>query len=358
MLSLLASLALAAPSFTDLGLVLRAPSDGPFAGGVGAPTVAWDGTQYVMYFESPFLSSELPSDCATAYRIGRATSPDGLTWTMDSAAVVEPDREDPFAVYSCAVSQPAVVYKDGTWHLFVAMSDEKISSSSSTNTAGGIGYLTSTDGQSFTVQQAPTALGDWEDDASGRWHEPDGGLDTLSVSMPTAVAFNDSIFVGYLSSTTSGTDTTIGMYTAQWTPSTSTWLLYDADAMPAWEATSWAAYGALTPSLWCDSATERFLMFTSGYTEETHTTRAVGFGSSEDFKDWTGEDRWGEGVFDSINHIDLMRAGDDWLVFYSMTDPDTDLKAIGVAVTNTAWGTPDERACEWELPIEIGRAHV
>ncbi|MDP2313499.1 MAG: hypothetical protein Q8P41_11385 [Pseudomonadota bacterium] len=348
MILLLAAAALADPTFTDLGLLVTAPAEGPFAGGVNAPTVAWTGTQYVMYFESPALAADVPSDCANSYSIGRATSPDGLAWTVDAAPVLAPDRADPVSLYSCSVASPGVVYADGVYHLFFAMGDERQDSGSAINRAAGIAYATSTDGVTFAVQQAPTPIGDYEDGIpTGEWHEPDGGGSSTSVGMPTVTLINDTLYLLYLSSTS--------MYGAKYDLASSTWSLWDDAVSTGWLGTDWAAYGVYSPALYC-SDDETLTALVGGYTDASYVSRGVGVATSPDLVDWTvGAALAADSVpFDTINHVEVLPAGADLLLFYGMTDTESGKKAIGMGTTSTSWGTPDGRACEWEIPVDTG----
>ncbi len=336
MITLLASLAVAAPAFTDLGFIVTAPAEGPFAGGVNAPTVAWDGTRYVMFFESPGLS--VPSDCATVYSIGRATSTDGLTWTVDAEPVVAPDRENAASVFSCSVAQPAVVHDGSTFHLFFGMGDQKQDASAASNMAAGIGYATSTDGATFTVQEAPSGLGDFDDETE--WHAPDGGAQTLTLGMPSATLVNDTIRLVYMNATK--------LYAAKYDLTEGEWSLWDPEITGAFIGESWATYGIFSPAIYCDDEADKLGMLVGGYPEATYVTRAAGLATSDDLVEWDVGEAFADSIFTGLNHLEVLPAGDDLLVFYSMTDPSTGLKGIGLATTSSGWASPDGRRCTWE----------
>ncbi len=152
----------AEPVFNDRGIVLAAPNIGPYAGGISAPTVVFDGKGYVMYFETPRAATT--PDCADGFAIGRATSNNGRNWVLDAAEILGP-AIDPDAMDRCGVSQPAVVFDGKVFHLFYSQSRTKRTSTATANRNGGIGYATSENGVDFSrvddavVPPASTAVG-------------------------------------------------------------------------------------------------------------------------------------------------------------------------------------------------------
>jgi hypothetical protein len=124
---------------TDPGTILEFDSDGFDATRVFSPTVAWDGSRYVMLYGGlPFGNS---------MQIGLATSADGATWTRQTS--------DP--VISNAASQPwgsfreipiSVVYENGTYKLWF-FGDNRNSSGES-GYGSGFGLATSTDAINWT----------------------------------------------------------------------------------------------------------------------------------------------------------------------------------------------------------------
>ena len=87
------------------------------AGGVGAPSVAWDPVQerYVMAFETQTGTAD--ANCPEGYwSIGVASSEDGITWSQWGTAAVSPTPGTPWACY--AVHPALVRDTDGTYHLW------------------------------------------------------------------------------------------------------------------------------------------------------------------------------------------------------------------------------------------------
>lgn len=248
--------ALAAPAFLDQGFILVAPATGNFAAGFGAPSVDYDvatGT-WAMYFEAPVPT--LPPECTTAYSIGRATSADGINWTIDAEPVLGPDLGTPGSPFHCVASQPAVVYDGATWHLFFTMASEPIGVGQP-DTSTGIGYATSTDGVHFTVQAAPLIP-----------------YDGVSMGLASAAIVDRVLTLIYV-----------------WRPDfrlatlpldgATNWTL-DADPVLRSEsAGAWALQWVLGPSLYCeDDQTDPFSLVFGG--DDNANVRNLGYAQSPD----------------------------------------------------------------------------
>jgi hypothetical protein len=316
MLSLLALTlhAQAAPVFFDTGLVLRAPSSGSFTGGINAPTVDFDRFtgQYVMYFESP--QSSIPTTCVNAYAIGRATSSNGIVWTVTATPVLQADSISG-SNRECGVSQPSVVFDGTTWHLFFSQSRAAASSTATSNESGGIGYATSTDGVNFTVVSDPMI--------------PPSTDRRYPVGLASAVINNGDFYVLYdqypdVHLATAPTDLSTG------------WSL--EGVVMDHSAFSWSTTWLFGPSLLCTPGTA-FEAFVGG----DATSRSVGWASSPNAWDWT----WGASPltagtvpWNSLNHWDMLRNRDGSMYFmwYSMTDSATGKKAVGFASTRPRRG--------------------
>lgn len=334
MLLTLLPLAHALPALTDSGFVLRGPASGNFSRGVGAPTVAWDGAQWVMYFEA--LTANPPAACAKSLVIGRATSPDGRTWTLSPDPVLTPDTDDPTSPYHCAVTHPAVVYDGTTWHLFFTAWGASPRPPWTWNLNNGVSYATSTDGVTFGVDQAPTPIGDYAI-GSQDWYEPDGGGD-MPTSMATAVRVNDKLWMLFVAGDFRGTSERVATFDL----ATRTWSIGKDNA----DTTAFARGNGYSPGLVCVAADKRVVAVVAGFSSENSESRRVGAARSDDLIEWD-EQELSDPVLVSAHHLEPVLAGDATLVYYSK--PDTDGRpAIGVAADRETWGTPVGRVCAWE----------
>lgn len=112
-------------------------------------TVIFDGSIYKMWYAG---NRQLP-----LYRIGYATSPDGITWQKHPNPVLTPGNPgewDDFFVYT-----PEVVFHEGTYHMWYL--------GRSQTTPGRIGYATSQDGINWVKDPdnpvlTPGPPGSWE----------------------------------------------------------------------------------------------------------------------------------------------------------------------------------------------------
>jgi len=140
-----------------------------YENGVGAPTVAYvpDEDLWVMLFETRFPDA---GDCGAngnpgRWGIGRATSTDGLNWTVDADAVLEPATD---SFYSCVVAHPVTIYDEATdiTHMWFKAHQnttacDNVDSANPEPAWGcenitGVGHATSTDhGETWTVEPEP-----------------------------------------------------------------------------------------------------------------------------------------------------------------------------------------------------------
>lgn len=312
MIPLLLSTALAAPTMVNTGLVLTAPASGPFAGGINAPTVEYDrvNRRFVMYFES--IQSTWPATCVNTYVIGRATSRDGVTWTLDASPVLTGDDADSTSNRHCGVNQPAVAFDGTTWHLMFSQARAASYSTAPSNESGGIAYATSTDGVNFTIVSDPAI-------------EPSTNRAT-PVGLPTVAIDADTLYVVYdqypdLHLATAPVDLSTG------------WSMEGMIVDNA--AQSWSSTWLFGPSLQCHPVLG-MTMFVGG---DSSSGRSVGLASSPNAWDWTWDAETpigsGDVPWSSLNHWDMLRSGDgaSYAMWYSMTDSATGLKAVGHAST-------------------------
>lgn len=324
------STAWAGPQFEDWGLVLSAPSSGSFSGGVNAPTVTFDPTtnQYVMFFESEDLSGGIPSDCAQGYSIGRATSTDGVTWTIDATPVLEAAYTDSTSAYHCVVSQPAILFDGTTWHLFFSMAKGKASSTSTSNQPTGIGYATSTDGVTFTMNSAPLI----------------SKTGSQAPSMPSAVMYNGVMYVLYAE---------YPDYKLAWRDTAGTWTVESTSLIDEGEAGDWSDLWIFSPAVVCDRRVGYFPITLILGGDDTSANRSLGIAVTQDGFEWYAslDNPLASDTldFNSLRHWEVLRAGNELLMWYSVTDSTTGLKAIGFAHDdldgNGTWARPAPRVC-------------
>ena len=141
------------------GWMLTPEAGKPGENGIGSPTVAYvpDTDTWVMFFEARYGSG---APCTQGiWGIGRATSPDGLTWTVDDDFALQPKLD---SYYDCVMAHPSVTYDDGTWTLFFkahqnaeACADTDNVPSWGCSLVTGIGVAQSTNGTDWTVSEEP-----------------------------------------------------------------------------------------------------------------------------------------------------------------------------------------------------------
>lgn len=323
----------AAPvGFYDLGLVLKGA--GAFQNGVGAPSVEWRGDtgQYVMYFEAATDGEDVPEGCANSFHIGRATSPDGVTWTFDEAPVFAASAVAGTA-RQCSVAQPAVLFDGSQWNLFYSASKVP-NEGASTNAPSGIGWATSADGIAWTVQEEVLVP----------------FVDT-SIGLSSAAALNGVVYLEVA--------VLPDIFQLSRPVGTNTW---SAPALVLDHLTvgEWAGHWVHGPSLVCDESAERPLAMLFGGDTEGTFERSLGWAESPDGTTWAVDVNsplaGGNLDYSQLNHWDVLRSGAGYAVWYSRTDEDSGEKAIGVAVSDARLGDPAPRACPspWAVDEDTG----
>lgn len=331
----LLSLANAAPAYEDQGFVLTAAAGAAFAGGVGAPTVEWDGSarQFVMFFESPAVAADIPEDCVSYYRIGRATSPDGVNWTVNENPVLEPDHADPLGVRRCAINQPAVVFDGTAWHMVFSQATTK--DTDTRNEPAGIGYARSNDGVTWETGETPVVT----PDANG-------------IGLASAAIVDGQMYVLY--------SVAPHLYLTSRPAAGGPWTPVAAPVLENTVLGDWATTWVFGASLTCDETAGNPFQLTFG-ADDAALVRNLGIASSPDAESWaidagsplTG----GTLVYGSLNHWDVLAVGADAsALWYSKTDDATGLKAIGVAVSGTPDGQNHGRTCpnQWPPDVDTG----
>lgn len=157
---LLTPTALAQELLVHPGWLLEPAPGTAYQNGIGSPAVAYDRATdtWTMYFETQFAPED--GECrAGRWGIGRATSPDGLTWVIDEQLVLEPQ---PGTFFDCVVAHPDVLFDGTTWRLWFK-AHQRNTACAGGNAAPpwgcaavtGVGQATSTDGIHFTVDEEP-----------------------------------------------------------------------------------------------------------------------------------------------------------------------------------------------------------
>ncbi len=322
----------AATPFFDHGLVLEAPSEGPFAEGINAPTVIYDPAEarYHLYFEHPGGEDDIPGRCGVYGRIGHAWSDDGLSWAFTEAPVLTP-LEDSY--YSCGVSQPAVLQVDGTWHMWFK-ADADPPEDGATNEHRGIGHATSDDGLYWTVEGEPLIE---------PFVDEDGAISTVGV--PSAVLLEGVITLFYVQ--------VPDIWVATSADGGETWSFGGEPAIAAGQLGAWSDVVITGPSAVCrdaddGTATTELLV---GGKEDVDGSRLLTLALSvqEEGAAWSSEDTvvlltQGTNWDPSWSHWDVINTDDGALVYYSR-DADDGRKAVGLASTAEGWGAPLARAC-------------
>jgi energy-converting hydrogenase Eha subunit F len=150
--------------------VLEADSTTYYRGGVETPSVVFYKGEYHMY------NTVYTENNAYLFKISHATSPDGLSWTVDPTPVLEPSSN--YAWMDTIVAEPGVMIKEDTLYLFYAAG----------SSLGGfnIGLVRSTDGANFldTTLTAthPTTIYPYADNYQG-------------LSTPSPVLIGDTIYL-------------------------------------------------------------------------------------------------------------------------------------------------------------------
>lgn len=326
MLFLLPAAFASPPVFTDSGIVLRAPDDGTWAWGIGAPSVEWDGTQYVMYFESDIGPA---SGCPTRYVIGRATSPDGVAWVIDAAPVLSGNSGDARSHWYCGASQPAVAFDGTTWHL-AFMENEYTNEGRPESRASYLGYATSTDGVSFTVVEdavGTVARGMGRSGGSGWW----------PVGFPSVVLADGEVNILYATYAGFGyarSGATVGLR--------QTFYALDGDL---------AADGrwVYSPSGICDNdpASVFRTLFLARYREDAPS--AVWTENEAmwmDSRELESVDGTSMHLFTAVRHADLLQVGESDAVLWYTTFDELGRRAVGYAATTATPGIPLSRSCD------------
>ncbi len=310
--------------FADQGFLLDPPSSGWFTQGIGAPTVVYnpDTTEYVLYFESQ--STTAASGCASEWTIGRATSPDGLSWTLDATPVLQPSST---SWYGCSVAQPTVVYDGVLWRMWFK--------GNGTTSTKGIGYAESADGVTWSVDASPVVTS------------------TGTLGDPAAVMLNGDLHLYY----TLGTS----IYHAYSVNDGTTWTANPTPVISPDASISWMTNSVSGASATVMDTGDIHLFF---YGTNASSTKGFGYATSyagitagSEFDIDPAEHLLSTGSAPTWSHWDVVQTvGSEFLAYYSKNNS-SGVKALGLAVEGAIpWTEPLDRAAEvtsWGAPDSL-----
>jgi hypothetical protein len=313
-------------------VLLEGGADSALSEIVGRPAVAWDpeARRYVMLLETQLAErfydpTEFPDCPWGVWGLVRATSEDGIHWELDPEPVVVPDAGTD---HSCVLAHPSVIFDGQSWHLWVKA--EKGNSDGSTYS--GIAYATSFDGIHWSFREELILS-----------VEDFGESDLLALGYPTVVMLHDTWWMQVAKQYKNGE---VSLLSARSADLGRSWQL---DQDPVFEpgGADWVQDHIYNPAPVCedDPAKLPLTMFFAGRTSDWSD---VGFGkaSSADGVRWTvtseapyfswqaadGESPW--------IHWTVMRAGDDYVVYYTEKETQTDgsvKDVLRVAYTSPDW---------------------
>lgn len=319
--------------------------------GIGAPTVAYDAGSdtWVMFFESRLPETRV--GCTQGvWGVGRATSRDGLAWTLDPDPILVP-TEGTFS--ECVIAHPVTVFDGQTWHLWFkaqqradACADTAADAPWGCEVVTGVGYATSTDGVHFTPREQPViALGSFGFPAVAR---VDGEWRMLLAYSNAA----NRIYELWESVSTDGT----------------TWSIPTSVLQPG--GADWMRDEVYNPALVCEDDPDLpYTLFLGGRKTQATSSGGVwsvqvleagiGMASSPNGVDWTLTPDsplrlWDLSLTRDWRHWDAVRVGEDYLVYFAEKDG-SDRNRVGLAYTfPDVQGGFDEgqvasRVCDFQL---------
>ena len=155
--------------------VVQPDSGTYYGGGTETPSVVFFNGEYHMYL----TVYPGPYNAVQDFTIGHAISPDGISWLMDTSAVLESSGSPGWM--ADVVGEPgAIVYHDSLYLFYTAGGVQNGSSVQS------IGLIASSDGTNFGTAMQVVTRPDDVYPASDNWY----GLST-----PSALVINDSIYL-------------------------------------------------------------------------------------------------------------------------------------------------------------------
>jgi predicted GH43/DUF377 family glycosyl hydrolase len=303
--------------------------------GIGRPSVAYvaETDEYVMIFETRLPASfydpgAYPGCPDGVWALGRATSSDGVQWSVDPDPVLMPV---PGTFASCVVAHPDLVFDEETWHLWFKTEQSTEACAVSAPAWGcerytGIGYAASLDGVRFTARPEPILPVE------------DFGPDLLALGYPSTVIVEGD-FTMLVSK--QYTDSTVRMFLATSTDLGQSWQL-ERDAVFSPGASDWIRDRIYNPSLVCEDDPEllRYTVFFGGR-DDARTTSGFGRAASADGLDWYVDAEspwltWDTSAVTPWSNWFVMRAGEDYVAWFAERD-EAGRNRLGLATTAEGW---------------------
>ncbi len=339
--------------------------------GIGRPTVIYDTVrdEYVMMVEGRLTPNTHydPSDypnCSTVFGMMRATSGDGVDWTLDPEPVLVPR---PGGYEACAAAHPNMIFDASTeiYHLyFKSEQPSNICDQGPVPAWGcaqftGVGYAESDDGGvTWDISEMPAI--------SNEQLNYDGHLSGLGY--PTVLVGEDTWFMWV--SRIENVTFTSSLSLATSTDGGDTWYV---DPTPVLEPgfSDWAQHEITSPVAFCEAGGDEFSMFFAGNTRDNPSTEeaneevwGLAYATSIDGYDWAFENepyyRWNmaEVTYDgdaNWPHMTFLKVGDDQFVVYHterVTDETGTWAHMFVGSTTADWepSDVDPRICRTRLP--------
>ncbi len=223
------------------------------SGGVLAPAVLAEGTGFQMWYAAT-------GTAVANMAIGRATSSNGSAWVRYANNPVLVSGA-PGAWDSAGVEDPAVVKKDGVYHLWYTGHDA----------AGGrrVGHATSPDGMVWTKDPANPVL----------QPGPEGAWDVKGVRPGTVLFIGGEYRMWYMGSNVAGT-AGIGLATSA---NGVNWTKHSSNPVLSVQGTGWESQGVYRPAVVFDGTTYR--MWYTGVGGDG--LPRIGMATSSDGVQWT-----------------------------------------------------------------------
>ncbi len=328
--------------------------------GIGSPTVAYDENigKFVMFFETQVAKHNDQAQLDLAWGagntptvdlcpgvgfwgLGRATSDDGINWTIDDDPAFLPEEG---TYFECVIAHPKVIHDGTGYHMYYKAhqskeacegvewgdtSDTDVVTSPTTPPAWGcpeitgVGYAYSTDGTNWTASDEPM-------------------VNVKKMGFPT-VAQLDGEWRMLFHHDHDG-DQVYELWSSTATDPDGPWAAAEVAVSPGYA--QWVEDEIYAPALTCGTDAGplafQFNAIVGGRDRDASSnilTQGIGQMFSLTGESWAWDvenpwNQWSDG--DGYNHWDVLRNGDDYLIYYSIKEDypwATGRNRIGLAYT-------------------------